>query len=1103
MSTRIAIPIKVKLDPQSARRGRADVSRAARRALDRILVNAQNELAATGGLEKFDVPAAVINWSGQGLANVSAEHRAALETDIREVIAAAVERAIERRSNPDAPEVLAPGERAAFDPDMLVGGIYVVDSYDTSGENGAPTAPTQREGLQFIDNGEEWVPRDGQRYTHSLYNYIDDRDLRRAIQIVLQEAIDQNSAPARGRVGFVYSGNDEQGRAQARTAVINFNGSASAINIVDKFNFPGFVNISPSVQENDEADVSSSASSSNVFGITTMRKRAGDADALEAYYEFARPKLEALYEAHLRERTRTITPRLRTAIRAAIRAHCEDMVLTMQDLNPSRRLVLVEIDPPGAGSYSGPLPSEPFGGQNELSVIHLLDVHPADENTLPDGETQIGDGQGSRGSNRGRSGNGNQTGRSGGGGQNGQNQSGNNDGEGGRGGDGSGSGGRPEPFRFPAPTRSNPGDSLVCEPFHGEASLEELGEAGRRLNSLIGRIAWRLQMPECQYPAQFLINASKVWGGRVAGAKGFAGERSASIRATKSDQANEGGLGDIGFQPAPSPVIDTIKHLGGTIPLMTELLEAIHATYREPANAAKLHGHSQNNGAHFSFELQKEYFFEIQDNIGYAFKVACQSHLIQLCLASRQQILERLNNFPNYWPIFDSLLRTLVAEEGELRMLREALESHIATSTDIDMQSAVSRTVDNWRNARRNVIALFSSSSSSAILENAQDRVGDATTKATVHRLNGQWVVRDRNGKDWTREELANAIGIRATQGREIDPLLSKLTDLPDVQRIAEEAPGDAKNYIRALLNEMLEDNDEVTREVEADAHHAFTRGQISEDLVNPTVRGINVRLGGIHLVAHEAIYDSFRGDQHYESALRKIFGIEVGKAELLVVVEFIATVGIVAVSILCPPVGLAAGAVMAGINYGVAHENAEVTNALFNADQVTSTANSELELFMGELEVVMAAIPFAGKALGTAARGGRAVLQQGLRQASRGAFRGMSRGLARQIGTNMRRGIARQILQEVVQEQVSGKLMEQVLGPVLQEVVNELELSRGTGGSGGRPAAGQSLSEQVPEDSGTISRRVRIIDRKLDEAGGNIENNSEGADTARGSGEQ
>lgn len=1080
MSIRIAIPVKLKVDPQAVHQGRADVSQVTQRAVSRILANAERELAQRGGLQNVNFAQLDISWSGDGLKHLSEDDRAALEAELRQVVSDTVDEAVIGPSDPGAPEVLAIGEGVPLDENRLVTGIFVADSYDTSGEDGTPTAPPRREGVQFIDVGEGWAPQDGRQYEYGLYHFLNTADLRRNIRAVLREAIQQGRAPSRGRVAFIYNGPDERGQQQVRAAVIEFNGGAGSISIVDYFNFPLPHTYQYQMDEREDVDVETQAAQPGVFGVGSVRKTSGDADVAEALTALLLSRGEAHMENALRERGATMTPQLRSQIRAVARRFATRNLRNMRDLNPGRPLVLTEITPGNGSAYPAVIPSGPFGDGGAMSIIHLVNVVAADGDPM---------GEGGGVGNAKQRGGGGQRGGSGGDGGTG---TGGGEGEGGAGGGG-------QPFRFPAPTISNPGETLTCEPFHGEASVDDLGRAGQHLKSLVGRIAWRLQMPECKYPAQFLINAGKVWGGRAAQARGFAAERSATIRATAGDEARSGGLGDIGFEPAPSPVIETIKHLGGTVPLMTELLEAIHMTYRVPENAAKLSGHSQNDGAHFSYALQTEYIFDIQDSIGYGYKVACQSTFIQLCLASRQQILERLNNFENYWPIFDSVLRTLVAEESELRLLRERLESHIATSTDIDMQAAVSRSVDNWRNARRNVISVFSSGSSSAILENAQDEVGDATSDAEIRRVGTEWVIRDRNGKDWTRQELQQSISVRATQGREIDPLLSKLSDLPDVRRIAMEAPEDAKEYIRALLNEMLEDNEEVTREVEADAHHAFTRGQISEDLVNPTVRGINVRLGGIHLVAHEAIYDSFRGDPLYESALRKIFGLEVGKAELLMVIEFVAMVGIVAVSVVCPPLGIAAGAVMAGINYGVAHENAEVTNALFNPEEVTSSASAELELFMGEIEVVMSLIPFAGKALGATLRGGRAVVQQGARQAGRSAFRGMTRQLASEIAENMRDGIARQVLREILQDQVSGKLMEQVLAPVMQQVVSELELARGNGPGAPQPAD-QSLSQQNPQDAGMVQRRTQIVERKFDEAGGNIDNNSEGADAQRGS---
>lgn len=614
--------------------------------------------------------------------------------------------------------------------------------------------------------------------------------------------------------------------------------------------------------------------------------------------------------------------------------------------------------------------------------------------------------------------------------------------------------------------------TLDLSPFLKEPSVDDLGQAGEPLKRLIRRIAYRLEMPEGRYCGAFLIAAAQIIGARAA----LAGEAAVVLpRATRRVEAGSGNLGDIDIEPEHTPAVQLLRFVGGTCPLVTQLTRVMTHVYSLPLVHKHHFGRYRGQPSGWLLHFHMVHTPAMTLSVGHLYMRACQVMMLQVLRASAVEIQTRIDNFDRYFPVFEGLVTGLVAEEAELRRLRDTLQ-RVLSMVAPSFQTSVSLAVTSWREARR----ALSTDISDQIL-NVSDAIGgiDMPRGRPFRRPDGSWAIRDAEGRAWTMAELEAAIQMRSSAAASIDPLINQLADIPEVVDIFRHRPWMARAYLWTLLNEIRANNVEITAEVSASFEYAFRSGKIREDLPNRDIPGTSVRLQGVHLLAHQAIGDAFARDHWYGTGVDYVFDVELGRLGLINFLEVSLTL---TVAVLCPPAGAALGAVFAGIHYAQAEERMQISRAVTDPDALFDRAELELDLFMAELEIVLSIIPELGSISRGAARGAAVVGRQGLRRGAARLGVEARRALMRSVARQARHGLPRAFVAALATDRVMAMLLPQVLGPVIQAVDAEVRMmtaaaapaaaaAAGTGAGAGTGAPDTEARPTSPEGIGFYAR--------------------------------
>jgi hypothetical protein len=616
--------------------------------------------------------------------------------------------------------------------------------------------------------------------------------------------------------------------------------------------------------------------------------------------------------------------------------------------------------------------------------------------------------------------------------------------------------------KFP-PIRVGGGAALSLGPLEGEASLEELGEEGKRIREIMARIAYRLDMPMGEYPGAFAVAAAMMASTRSVQVGQFAVEQ---MSATKNVEGGKGNLGKIQFSPLPSPAIQLLRHLAGTTWHIYDLREAISDLYmRSRAHANLIRGVYKGNGAGWSMRMYEALAPKMKDAIGLGiFRRGCQTLMLQLLRTSRDAILQRTNN-PEYAALFKYLVMTQLTAVEKLLAMRDqilAIKSMVSPS----VQGSVHKALGTWRDVRRAM----------GVDAGGQTRIegkSASTPTGSLRYVDGEWLVRDEHDHDWSMNDLDEAISIRRGTAEGIDPLIKQIVDIPDVLPKLRADPKRVGEYLEKLLADMLENNREQTTKVKDSTDYAFRASKIREDLPKADIRGTNYQLQGIHLVFHETIGDAFGGNPYYGMGIDSLFSSELGKESLANFFEF---AGTLLLSIACPPLGMAVGAAFASHRRDLALDRMQLYHSLIDPELVASYTEIELDLFMAELELVMNLIPMGGKAAKAAFTGLRAIAKQGVRRGLQAAGRQILKEMLEEVADQLKKGLLKLLLTEIVQQQVMEVVLQQLLEPVIQELYKEM----GVGGPiGAAPSVGLGFGaspKAAPADDVVTMHDVRQL---------------------------
>ncbi|MFI7608166.1 hypothetical protein ACIBTV_23890 [Micromonospora sp. NPDC049366] len=603
-----------------------------------------------------------------------------------------------------------------------------------------------------------------------------------------------------------------------------------------------------------------------------------------------------------------------------------------------------------------------------------------------------------------------------------------------------------EGSRFPLVTGAR-AEIPACGSCNGEPEVDALGADADELRRLMDEIAFRLQMTKpCRYPATFCLQAAAVLRARAAAVGVLVGtaEREGFSRPVPE---GTGGLGPLDFRPVASPAIQFLRHLAGVVPRLDHLAKRIMELYRQPEHWARIRGGWIENPSSWSLHFLHEFTPAMKDAVGTIFVIGNKAMLVQLLLTSRQGIQARITNFARYAPIFERLIVSQLTDYAELQGLRDRLRRHETARTVLHQTSAGGGTLATasvvnpstaWYGAAHSLAGAFLAAEASFTSPGA---AGEIVERDGVAR------VRDSHGVLWTVAEIEEALVIQRGEAEGIDPLVKQIKDLPDVlARFAGDRTA-IRTELWRVLHDMQRNNAEMLERARGDAGFAFRSSRISEHIPSATLPGGRYALQGIHLVTHQQIGEFFGGNAYYTLGVDDLFSGELGRQALS---AFALTIGIIALSVLCPPLGFAVGVAVAVGDVIHAHQRERLYGALIDPELVLTRAEVEVELFAAYLGLALSLVPEVGTIGGAVVRGGRIAVRYGLRAGLRAARGYVVRRVTRQIIEAASRDLLQAFITEILINEVLERVVQKLMEPILAYVEREAMLRGAVGGPEG-----------------------------------------------------
>ncbi len=602
-------------------------------------------------------------------------------------------------------------------------------------------------------------------------------------------------------------------------------------------------------------------------------------------------------------------------------------------------------------------------------------------------------------------------------------------------------------FKFDVFNTDN--DDVYCSSFRGEPSLDDLGEFGRNISEYIAEIAIKLQIPPCQYAGRFVVRAFEVINSKAdeVGYELEVDETAGQMAATPEGQGN---LKTVQFTPKHTPAIRKLRTLASITPLLSSLSRSISELYNEIAKGNRPNDCKSESGSwllHFHMDRNKKLRFAIAN----LFMQACRSALLQLLYASRLSIKERRYvHLDNLTEAFQKILLRQLLMLSDLMTLRERLKK---ARVDVAFNAPYAGYYNAWKEASDGV-----SSAASGRPPSPED---DIVWKD--FSIEG---IRDKKGRVWTDESLERAIVLRRGLAEELDPVVKHMADLQGVVERLREHPENTKYELIKILDEMLESNQKIIEETKDSDTFAFRTGRISESnrSAGVTIPNTTYILQGIHRSAHDQIQDAFQGDWSYGEGINFLFGAEQGLQSLKSFVEF---TGIVLLSVVCPPVGFAAGVGAGLYHYAEAKEKERFYDALMDPEEFISRAEIEAELFAAKLGLVLSFIPESVSIVRGGIKGVKVVAEEGAVGATRAAAKSLSTGAKSaltEMSKHLAEGVVEAFVKELVQADLMNRFFELLLNPLIEQVEREGLL---TGPVGGLRGAASALRQLHPESTG------------------------------------
>jgi hypothetical protein len=605
---------------------------------------------------------------------------------------------------------------------------------------------------------------------------------------------------------------------------------------------------------------------------------------------------------------------------------------------------------------------------------------------------------------------------------------------------------------------------LVCGPFLGEPELKDLPEADRnRVADLIDGIAYGLQIPQCNFAAQFCLNAAAALGGRAIAIGSVSVTDEA---ATKPVPVGQGNLGGIEFAAVASTSIQYMRHLARMTSQITDLMDLLGRVYRRPEVFARI----KNDYIDVPAAWQRRFHIELTDvmneSVASIFVVTCRVLLLQLLRASRAGITARLDprNFENHAALFEVMVNSQLSRVDYLIGLRDKIRERELK----DNLALANPAVTGWHDS---VTAL-----TSALAPVKPPGTLQAGPSDEVMKVGGEYFVRDRRNRLWTMADLETAIAFGRGTAESIDPIIKQITDLPEVVERVKANPDGARTELRRILEEMQANNKEMIDKATDSYKFAFRASKIQEHLPSATIKGTTYALQGIHKQVHEQIGDFFGGSPYYAAGIDSLFSATLGEASLT---NFFVYTGLTFLSIVCPPLAFAVGVNLALYDYSKALERERLYGSMIDPELVLTRAEVEADLFAAKLGIALSFIPEAGAILG---RGGKVIAKEGLAAGTRSIARSAAKAvrgdivesvgkrLSRELVEKLQYGFAVAYAREVLTDQVMDAVISKAIEPLMAQVEREAMITGPVGGIEGAVQTRRMLEHEKAKKRETES---------------------------------
>jgi hypothetical protein len=603
---------------------------------------------------------------------------------------------------------------------------------------------------------------------------------------------------------------------------------------------------------------------------------------------------------------------------------------------------------------------------------------------------------------------------------------------------------------------------IKCQPYDGEPHLDRLGTVGEEMRRLIAEIAARLDMETCDYPANFCISAARMINVRASQVearfrqqdKGFFEELAVGTI---------DGSGSFSFQPKPSIAIQYLQHLAATIPRLRRLLELV------------VH-HSSKLVEYFAWAT---HFFEkvmepADEACARIFYYANQIVMAQLLNTSLAAVEQRQKNIDDYEKVFAVLVKTQLADQVELIMLRDSLlkftriaglkrgeDAYKAVRYSLHIEAALQgHTMSEsaqFKLHENDPDLLLRLAANSEFVFGRAAKVNDIAVPGVgqiVANDQNVWAIRGSDSTLYTVEMLEKLIAVGQQMVTQIDPLISQMTHnfVSSIRPLAQD-PSKIRAFLEGLLKEMAAKNHEVTRKNLTDIKYAFEHGQIhrvSNDeksppmMRTPTIPNGRYVFSGIHALAHQLVGTHFENDAFYRSTVDNLFGHEEGWKSLKGDLVFF---GGVVLSVICPPLGAAfsliAGLAIAIGDYRHAKEQEDIYGSLIDPDRVLDYAQIQVEMFVAKLSIglsFLAVIPEGIAAVKGVAAASKRLATKGVESSAKRVALELVETQLAHLEQVCAKNFAIEIAKELASQEIQGKIIETILDPIIDAEIEAVE---------------------------------------------------------------